>query len=186
MKHNKYLAVILIVLLIFQQFPAYAFAVDTGDADPVEEVHEEGTEGTGDAGDPDPVEEEEEEDVDEEEEEEPSVPYFDETPYYIIIGKNASYNLTTDDLAFDPQGRALTYTIDEEPQYGEATIEDDILTYTPNINYTGTDSFVLLVSNGVNTANCVFYVTIDSLAPVAVDDEVIANSTDESFLIRFS
>ena len=46
MKHNKYLAVILIVLLIFQQFPAYALAVDTGDVDPMEEVLEEGTEGT--------------------------------------------------------------------------------------------------------------------------------------------
>ena len=46
----------------------------------------------------------------------------------------------------------LTYTITTPPQFGTLSGSAPNLTYTPNSNYTGTDSFAFTVSNGTNTS----------------------------------
>jgi gliding motility-associated-like protein len=78
-------------------------------------------------------------------------------------------------VATDPDGDDLTYTIVTPPQHGVLTGTGPNVTYTPNQDYNGPDSFTFQVSDGVLLSN-VATVTINVLpvndAPVANDQSV--------------
>ncbi|MBE2197677.1 MAG: tandem-95 repeat protein [Anaerolinea sp.] len=94
----------------------------------------------------------------------------------------------------DVDGDTLSVTAVTPPAQGTATINaDNSITYTPNADYNGTDSFNYTVSDGaggVDTATVTITVTPVNDAPVANDDsvttaenvgvtiDVLANDTD--------
>ena len=55
--------------------------------------------------------------------------------------------------ATDPNGQAVTFAITTDPTNGTATLSDSDITYTPNANFYGTDSFDYTASNGTYTSD---------------------------------
>ena len=49
----------------------------------------------------------------------------------------------------DVDSNFLTYTVTTNPLNGSLNIDGGLVTYTPNLNYFGNDSFSYLVSDGV-------------------------------------
>ena len=47
----------------------------------------------------------------------------------------------------------LIYRISENPSYGSITIVNNIVTYTPNTGFTGTDSFTFVANDGTDDSN---------------------------------
>jgi hypothetical protein len=95
--------------------------------------------------------------------------------------------------ASDAEGDALTYSIVAAPSHGTLTGAASDVTYTPNANYNGSDSFTFRVNDGglfSNTATVSLTVTPVNDAPVANADSafvvaggtvsiaVLANDTD--------
>jgi large repetitive protein len=73
----------------------------------------------------------------------------------------------------DVDGDSLTYEIVDQPAHGTAGVEDGELTYTPNANFNGSDSFTYRANDGTvnsNTANVAVTVNPVNDAPVANDD----------------
>ncbi len=92
---------------------------------------------------------------------------------------NGRYELTTPEdtpisgqvKAYDPDGDSLTYSKLSEPAHGTVTVNaDGTYTYTPALNYNGTDSFTILVSDGNGgTTTITVFITVTPVndAPVA-------------------
>ena len=80
--------------------------------------------------------------------------------------------------ATDVDGDELSYTITGAPADGEATIDGNELTYTPDADYNGSDQISVSVSDGQLAANANVDITINPVndAPVAVDT---TTTTDE-------
>ncbi|TQI70620.1 gliding motility-associated-like protein [Gramella sp. Hel_I_59] len=103
----------------------------------------------------------------------------EDTPVEITVLNNDS----------DPDGDELTVTISEaqEPANGTVTIDENgVVTYTPNENFNGTDSFKYTISDGnggTDTATVTVTVGAENDAPIAVDDAV---ETDEDNAITVS
>ena len=55
--------------------------------------------------------------------------------------------------ATDPNGQAITFAISTEPTNGTATLSGTDITYVPNANFYGTDSFAYTASNGTYTSD---------------------------------
>lgn len=78
----------------------------------------------------------------------------------------------------DPDGDALTITNTTEAAHGSVDIINNQIKYTPENNYTGTDSFTYTLSDGKGgTATATVNVTIEAptstnVAPKAIDDTV--------------
>lgn len=74
----------------------------------------------------------------------------------------------------DPDSPVLTAVLEEGPTHGTLVLNaDGSFTYTPELNYHGTDSFTYKASDGTNESNiATVTITINSVndAPVAVDD----------------
>ena len=62
---------------------------------------------------------------------------------------NASINLVSTDLDFDD----LTYTIVSNPENGTISLDGDIVTYIPNTDFLGNDSFTFMSNDGTNDSN---------------------------------
>jgi len=61
----------------------------------------------------------------------------------------------------DPNGDALSISIDGLPTNGTATVENGKIVYTPNAGFTGTDSFTYIVSDGKGeTATATVTITV--------------------------
>jgi len=76
----------------------------------------------------------------------------------------------------DPDGDALSYILLSQPGYGTLAGTGNVLTYTPNENYVGDDSFTFKVNDGTEdsqTKTVIIIVTPINDAPEAVDDSVI-------------
>ena len=87
------------------------------------------------------------------------------------VAKNSTANVI-DVLAndTDPEGNTLTVTAVSTPTSGTAAVGTGgaYVTYTPNANFTGTDSFTYTISDGHgNTATGNVSVTVNNTAPVA-------------------
>lgn len=93
----------------------------------------------------------------------------------------------------DAEGDTLTVSISSQPSNGSVTINaDESITYDPNADFAGTDSFSYQVSDGTDTATATVRVTVTNVndAPVANADSattdedhsvtvnVLANDTD--------
>lgn len=75
-------------------------------------------------------------------------------------------------IASDVDGDALTYTIVDEPENGTVTLLGSVATYTPNLDFFGTDTFTFKVNDGSldsNTATITITVT-----PVPDPPKVVA------------
>ncbi|MGE2692847.1 Ig-like domain-containing protein [Mycolicibacterium pulveris] len=73
----------------------------------------------------------------------------------------------------DVDGDELSVTVALAPGYGTVTLFDGVLTYTPDANFRGTDSFTYIVSDGNGgTAMASVHVTVNppNTAPLAGDD----------------
>jgi large repetitive protein len=100
--------------------------------------------------------------------EDQAVEVIEDTPKDIVL------------VATDADGDPLTYTIVNPPANGVLTGTGANITYTPNQDYFGPDSFTFTASDGVltsNVATVTITVTPVNDAPVAVDD---AFSTNEN------
>jgi len=76
----------------------------------------------------------------------------------------------------DPDGDALSFTITEQPRHGVLTGAAPNLTYTPDADYNGSDSFSYKVGDGI-LESAVVTVTIEVLpvndAPVATEQVLV-------------
>jgi hypothetical protein len=61
-----------------------------------------------------------------------------------LQNNDANIHLVASDLDFDD----LTYSIVSEPSNGTASLSGDTVTYTPNTNFTGTDTFTYKANDG--------------------------------------
>ncbi|HHY54488.1 MAG TPA: tandem-95 repeat protein [Chloroflexi bacterium] len=85
-------------------------------------------------------------------------------------------NVTTNDA--DPDGDALTITIDRQPIHGAAQVEYNQIRYTPDANFSGTDLFTYVIADGKGgTATATVIITViptsgGNLPPTAGNDTV--------------
>ena len=87
--------------------------------------------------------------------------------------------------ATDPNGQAVTFAITTNPTNGTATLSGTDVTYTPNANFYGTDSFDYTASNGTYTSDPVtITITVegeDDGNPTAND---VSATTDEDTAVN--
>jgi VCBS repeat-containing protein len=86
----------------------------------------------------------------------------------------------------DADNNPLTLSINETPTNGTATLNDngtptdptdDTITYTPNSNFNGTDSFTYTVSDGTDTTSATVDITVNPVndLPIAINDTAETN-----------
>jgi PKD repeat protein/putative lipoic acid-binding regulatory protein len=81
--------------------------------------------------------------------------------------------------ATDPNGQAVTFAITTDPTNGTATLSGTDITYTPNANFYGTDSFDYTASNGTYTSDPVtITITVEGQDDEPTTNDVSA-TTDE-------
>ncbi len=83
-------------------------------------------------------------------------PVAENTVATIPVNQVATINLTATDI----DGDILAYSLVSQPQNGTAAIQDNVVTYTPNNNYSGTDNFTFAASDGVLSANATVSITV--------------------------
>ena len=107
-------------------------------------------------------------------------------------GTSVIINVLANDI--DPDGDSMTVASVTQGNKGSVTInEDNTITYTPNEDETGTDSFTYTITDGnggQETANVTVTIEAENESPLAVDDtastaeetavtiDVLANDTD--------
>ncbi|RYX78251.1 tandem-95 repeat protein, partial [bacterium] len=96
------------------------------------------------------------------------------TPVNLTTTKNTPVSGKID--AIDIDGDPLTYTVGTPPTNGTVLVNPDgTFTYTPNNNYSGTDSFTIVVSDGkggTTTVTVNVNITPTNVAPVATSPAV--------------
>ncbi|MCE8546801.1 tandem-95 repeat protein [Ruegeria pomeroyi] len=94
----------------------------------------------------------------------------------VSVAEDGSVSIAVLGNDSDPDGDSLTVSGASDPANGSVVVNaDNTLSYTPDANFTGTDSFVYTVSDGnggADTATVTVTVTGVNDAPVAVDDTV--------------
>jgi len=90
-------------------------------------------------------------------------------PEYITVQEDRPAPITL--MASDLNGDRLTYHIVTGPSHGKLSSTGPEITYTPESNYSGTDSFTFMVNDGTVDSNTVSI----SLSVEAVNDPPISN-----------
>jgi LPXTG-site transpeptidase (sortase) family protein len=111
----------------------------------------------------------------------------DTTPDTATVSEDASVVVDVLGNDTDPEGDPLTVTAVSQPASGTVTLVGGVVTYIPDPDFYGTDSFTYTVSDG-NGGSSTETVTVTVLpvndAPVAVDDAVNASEdTTESIAL---
>jgi hypothetical protein len=71
----------------------------------------------------------------------------------------------------DPDGDALAWSYNNDAGFGSVSFSGSVATYTPGLNFVGTDTFTYTVTDVYGmTATATVTVTVSDLVPVAVDD----------------
>ena len=81
-----------------------------------------------------------------------------DVPYQWTVNENTTLNPSSKSIflpAFDVDSASLTYTIVSGPSHGTLTGTGANRTYTPTLNYNGSDSFSYRVSDGPSTSGTV-------------------------------
>ncbi|WP_338705501.1 tandem-95 repeat protein [Priestia aryabhattai] len=69
-------------------------------------------------------------------------------PVVVTLVTNEDTAVSSQIIAFDPDGEVLTYSLQDPPTNGVAAVNPDgTFTYTPNGNYNGPDTFTVLISD---------------------------------------
>ena len=85
--------------------------------------------------------------------------------------------------AQDVENDDLTYTILEPPVNGTATLADSVLTYQPNINFSGTDATTYQASDGVSVSQeTKITITVDSVNDPPVAQEATVNANEDTVI----
>lgn len=79
----------------------------------------------------------------------------------------------------DEDGDTLEITDVSEPENGSATVDGDIITYTSNDDFTGTDTFTYTISDGEDEATAEVTVTVEDTVSISgkIVDKVIPDAT---------
>ena len=86
--------------------------------------------------------------------------------------------------ATDPNGQAVTFAITTDPTNGTATLSDSDITYTPNANFYGTDSFDYTASNGTYTSDPVtITITVEGEDDGDPTTNDVSATTDEDTVV---
>jgi len=90
----------------------------------------------------------------------------------------------------DIDSESVTYHTYSQPAHGSVTINETtgIATYTPNLNYIGTDSFTFIVNDGdLDSTQATISITVSAIndAPVA-DDVAVTTNEDEAITLQLS
>ena len=98
-------------------------------------------------------------------------------------------NITTNIIltANDTEGDELTYSIATGPTFGSITLTETTATYTPETNYSGSDSFTFIANDGTSDSNSatvsLMVTTVANNSPEAMD---ITTSTPEDMAIEIN
>jgi VCBS repeat-containing protein len=91
-------------------------------------------------------------------------------------------------VATDADGDTLSFALNEAPSHGHLTLgSDGLFEYQPDANFSGRDSFVFRVSDGLTTVPARAEITVEAVndAPQAVDDVVLlARGSSARFDVR--
>ncbi len=86
--------------------------------------------------------------------------------------------------ATDPNGQAVTFAITTDPSNGTATLSGTDITYTPNANFYGTDSFDYTASNGTYTSDPVtITITVEGEDDGNPTTNDVSATTDEDTVV---
>ncbi|SSY69788.1 cell surface protein [Priestia megaterium] len=100
-------------------------------------------------------------------------------PVVVTLTTNEDTAVSSQITAFDPDGEVLTYALQDPPTNGVAVVNGDgTFTYTPNVNYTGNDTFTVLISDPSGAfivTNVLVIVTPVNDAPVVPDYAFVIN-----------
>ena len=91
-------------------------------------------------------------------------------PRALTVNEDESGTLTLSATDVD-QGDSLTWTV-SDPAHGSASVTDGAVSYTPDANYSGPDSFTVTVSDGAASDSVEVNVTVE-----AVNDRPTANES---------
>jgi hypothetical protein len=109
-------------------------------------------------------------------------PVFNDGSFTTNEDTEATYDLSV--LASDVDSNSLNYSIVTGPSKGSASIEGSILTYNPELNYSGSDSIEVSVSDGILSSTSTISIIINP-----INDTPIFNngsfSTDEDIPTTF-
>jgi len=98
---------------------------------------------------------------------------------------NANQALSINLIANDIDGDALTYRVTTPPQNGLITLQGAVATYTPNTNYTGTDSFTFSANDGsVESNTAMVNVTVTAIAnnpPQIISTPILVSVVDQLY-----
>ncbi|MEW4239255.1 Ig-like domain-containing protein [Priestia megaterium] len=96
------------------------------------------------------------------------------------VSTTVNIPITSSIPATNPDGGTLTYTIEQSPAHGTVTLNaDGTFLYTPNLGFTGTDVFTVLVTNteGLTGLSTVTVAILASNGTTVADD--LQTSTNE-------
>ena len=109
------------------------------------------------------------------------------------VAENKSFEINEDQInyeilldATDPETGNLDFSIINEPDFGSFVLEQNVLFYSPNLNYYGTDDFIFSVSDGFNAIQVTYTIAILPIndTPVLSEiEDVIFNEDDSGSLI---
>jgi len=88
----------------------------------------------------------------------------------ITVDEDNSGNFTADST--DPNSKALTFEVSNNPLHGSVSVVDNVFTYTPNANYNGTDSFEIVSKNDI----CSSLPSVVNVVVNAVNDPLTVDS----------
>lgn len=83
--------------------------------------------------------------------------------------------------AIDESNRSLTFRIVSDPSFGSLQLSSNLVTYTPNSNYSGLDTFKFVANNGIEDSNqATISINIQPVndLPVAQDDYFEINENE--------
>ena len=104
-----------------------------------------------------------------------------ETNYESSITTDEDIAVSRTISAADVDGDTLYYSIKEgsEPANGTLELDGSSYTYTPDADFSGTDSFTVVVSDGTIEVDCAISVTVNAVNDAPVPSYAASVSTDE-------
>ena len=115
-----------------------------------------------------------------------NAPAIDQATASIVTDEDTVGSTTL--TATDSDSETLTWSISAAATIGSATVVDGNVSYTPNANANGSDSFTVQVSDGSLTDTVVVNVTVAAVndAPEVTEGETTVRTTNEDTALTFA